>query len=370
MKKLAIIGTAGIPVRYGGFETLVEFLVPHLVQKMKVTVYCSNKMYKKEERLSSFKGARLTYIPLSANGMMSIIYDALSMLLALRKHDVLLVLGVSGAFMFPFLRLFSKKRIIVNIDGIEWKREKWSKWVKIYLKWSERIAVRFAHEVVCDNQVVLDYVKSTYHKNAQLIAYGGDHVKYTPIKKETIQKYPSLALPYAFKVARVEPENNIHVILKAFSISKQQLIIVGNWQNSEYGIKLKKQYSEYDNILLLDPIYDLNILDQFRSNCSYYVHGHSAGGTNPSLVEAMNLGLPILAYGVNFNVETTQNQAVYFKNEQELEKILQNIQNKELKNIGIMMKAIAGKRYTWKVIAQLYSDLILSHATEEVYSLN
>lgn len=369
MKKLAIIGTAGIPARYGGFETLVEHLIPHLVKQMIVTVYCSSKIYNKQEQLSYFNGAKLIYLPLSANGIMSVFYDVLSILKAVRKHNVLLVLGVSGAFMFPFIRIFSKKKLLVNIDGIEWKREKWGRWAKLFLKWSEKIAVTYAHEVICDNQVVLDYVEAKYKISARLIAYGGDHVKKQPIQQNLVKQYSQLLKPYAFKVARIEPENNIQMILEAFSKSNHQLIIVGNWQNSTYGKILKKQYSEHANILILEPIYELQILDQFRSNCSYYVHGHSAGGTNPSLVEAMSMGLPIVSYGVNFNKETTNHQAMYFNGQEELENLINSINVKALISNGINMKNIADCRYTWKVISSQYSTLMLNEAKKETYSL-
>ena len=129
-----------------------------------------------------------------------------------------------------------------------------------------------------------------------------------------LNQFPFLSENYAFKVCRIEPENNVHLILEAFyKYPLLNIVLVGNWNNSVYGKQLKLQFESFENIYLLEPIYDQNILNQLRSNCYLYIHGHSAGGTNPSLVEAMYLELPIIAYDINYNRETTSNKALYFK---------------------------------------------------------
>lgn len=366
MKKLAIIGTVGLPANYGGFETLANYLVPTLTKTYNTTVFCSTKGYKKSERLKKYKGAKLYFLPLNANGVNSIFYDMLSMIIAVFKHDILLVLGVSGALLFPVIKLLTKRKIIVNIDGIEWKRNKWSKPAKMFLKYSEKIAVKYANVVVCDNKAVLDYVWEEYGVKGKLIAYGGDHVKKLPITKELKTKYPFINGKYAFKVARIEPENNIHIILKAFSGIKHQLIIIGNWNKSEYGISLKNKYKNSSNIHLLDPIYDLKILDQFRTNCSVYVHGHSAGGTNPSLVEAMNLGLPIIAFDVTFNKETTLNKALYFNSIEDLKLKIQNITIEEKNKVAKEMEGIGSKHYAWQNIIESYVELLKELTSDSI----
>ena len=149
-KKVAVIGTVGIPAKYGGFETLTEYLVENSNEDFDFTVYCSKPKYK--ERPKSYKNSRLVYLPLEANGKSSIPYDALSIIHALFYADVLLVLGVSGAFLLPFVKFFTKKKIVTNIDGLEWKRDKWGGLAKKYLKKQEAIAVKYSHEVVADNQ--------------------------------------------------------------------------------------------------------------------------------------------------------------------------------------------------------------------------
>lgn len=140
MKKnrIAIIGTVGIPAKYGGFETLAEQLVSNLSDEFDFTVYCSKKKYSKEERISQYKGAKLEYINLEANGIQSILYDCISILKSLKNNDILLILGVAGAFILPFIRLFTNKKIIISIDGIEWKRDKWSFFAKMYLWWAKK----------------------------------------------------------------------------------------------------------------------------------------------------------------------------------------------------------------------------------------
>jgi len=317
MKKIAIIGTVGIPAKYGGFETLTEYLTKNLHDKYNITIYCSTKNY--TEKLDTYNGAHLKYVNLNANGTQSIPYDIISLFSSLKFADTVLILGVSGCIILPFVRLFSKKKIIVNIDGLEWKREKWSKYAKAFLKLSEKLAVIYADEVVTDNKVIQEYVMSEYNKQSNLIAYGGDHVREETLSESLKEKYYFLNNKYAFKVCRIEPENNVHIILDAFSEYEYlNLVIIGNWLNSEYGKKLKEKYTKSKNIFLLDPIYRQSILNQIRSNCSIYIHGHSAGGTNPSLVEAMYLGLPIFAYGIGYNKETTQNKALYFNDKYEL----------------------------------------------------
>lgn len=171
--------------------------------------------------------------------------------------------------------------------------------------------------------------------------------------------YPFQNKPYAFSVCRIEPENNIHVILEAFSGKPAMpVVIVGNWENSEYGKNLLNKYKDCTNIYQLSPIYDQVKLNVLRANCSLYLHGHSCGGTNPSLVEAMYLGLPIAACDVNFNRETTENKALYFKDSAELQKICSETQIDNLQKIGSIMKEIADRRYTWKRISECYINLI------------
>ena len=358
---MSIIGTVGLPSNYGGFETLADHLVENLNEKFDIAVYCSKKKYPKEQRIKSYKGARLVYMPFNANGLQSIFYDCISTLHAIFFSEVLLTLGVSGGIILPFVRLFTNRKIVVSIDGLEWKRNKWGKSVRWFLWASEWIAVKCAHANIADNESIQDYTAMRYKTLSNIIEYGADHVYAVKPEAGDYKQYPFLTKAYAVKVCRIEPENNISMVLEAFSISeKKTLVLIGNWNNSEYGKDLKSQYSGYPNIILLDPIYDERKVNLIRSNATVYIHGHSAGGTNPSLVEAMYLGLPIISYNVTYNKTTTESAAIYFKNTAELVDILKEGSIKTYKEIGITMKIIANRRYTWAIIAEKYAHLLNS----------
>ena len=354
MKKVAIIGTQGVPANYGGFETLVENIIgENCSNGIEYTVFCSSKDM--PTKIAEHKGAKLKYICFKANGVQSIPYDIVSMMRSICGYDTLLILGVSGCIFLPVFKLFCRKRIIVNIDGLEYRRAKWKSWVKRFLKLSERAAIRFADIVITDNKGIQDYVKEEYGKETTLIAYGGDHALIDITKEreaEILKNYGFEKEGYSMCVCRIEPENNCHMTLEAFKENNKKLVFVGNWNRNDYSRKLKEEYSAYSNITLLNSIYDLEILYTLRKNAKYYIHGHSAGGTNPSLVEAMFFGRPILSFDVVYNRETTQNKAHYYKNAQELTALIeQGVDN------GKELKDVACKQYTWAQIAKEYEAL-------------
>jgi glycosyltransferase involved in cell wall biosynthesis len=359
MKKAAIIGTQGVPAQYGGFETLVENIIgKNCSADIQYTVFCSSKDY--TERLPSYKGALLKYIPVHANGIQSTIYDIWSLLKVVKGYDVVLILGVSGCIFLPVFRLLCGKRLIINIDGLEHQRNKWGKFTKWFLRLSEALAVRYADVIVADNKAIKDYVWKTYQKEAVLIAYGGDHAIQeidSATEKNILAKYQLTPQNYALSICRIEPENNCHISLEAFAQSAEQLVFVGNWEMSEYGKTLKAKYGIYPHISIVDAIYDLDVLYVLRKNCKYYIHGHSAGGTNPSLVEAMSLACPVLAYDVIYNRETTQNKADYFTDTKDLILLLKK-NREEIRINATSMLEIAKQNYVWSKITQLYEELI------------
>jgi glycosyltransferase involved in cell wall biosynthesis len=358
-KKVAIIGTVGLPANYGGFETLTEHLVEEMGHKHDFTVYCSGKKYPKAKRKNHYCGARLKFLPFDANGIQSIPYDTFSILHALFYADVLLILGVAGAWILPFVKLFTNKKIIISIDGIEWKRDKWNLLARWYLFWAEGIAVKYSHIDISDNEAIQDYTAARYGSLSRIIEYGGDHTLKVAIKKEDPTMYPFLNEPYAFKVCRIEPENNVHTVLEAFAtLRSMPLVIVGNWDKSDYGRMLKANFSHYKNIHLFDPIYQQEKLDLLRSNATIYIHGHSAGGTNPSLVEAMSLGLPVIAFKVAYNKVTTEHQALYFNDVHSLVEVVRTADWTQMQYMGKVMAGIAERRYTWHYIARQYERLV------------
>lgn len=351
--KIAIIGTVGVPALYGGFETLLENLLDYLPDPFDVTVFCEADAY--PTRLETYKDAQLVYIDFKANGLQSIFFDALSILKAFSKNDFLLILGVSGTVMLPFIKPFCQAKIVTNIDGMEWKREKWGRLQKRFLKLSEKLAVRYSDLVIADNYYIQEYVANTYGVAATLIAYGGDHVSLS-VDSDKLENYNLSTDGYFFTVCRIEPENNLEMMLQGFLESEISLpyVIVGNWQASKFGKSLRKKYQNESSLRLLDPIYDQRELDQLRSNCYFYLHGHSAGGTNPSLVEAMYLGLPIISYDVPYNRSTTHDLALYFSDKDSLGDILSNLDDIDRKLLSARMREIANTNYTWEIIGRKY----------------
>jgi glycosyltransferase involved in cell wall biosynthesis len=165
---------------------------------------------------------------------------------------------------------------------------------------------------------------------------------------------------YAITVCRIEPENNTHLVLDAFSRQTElPLIAVGNWKNSGYGFSLFEKYVKFTHIHLLDPIYDSEKINSLRSNAFVYIHGHSAGGTNPSLVEAMFLSLPVFAFDCVYNRYTTENQCVYWSNADELYACISQCGNTVLSGMGKNMKLIADNRYRWNTIVSKYESLFM-----------
>jgi glycosyltransferase involved in cell wall biosynthesis len=348
--KVAIIGIIGVSKGYGGFETLAENLIGD--GSPITTVYCSSSYF--NEKVKRYKDTHLVYVPLNSKGLTKVFHTAFSMFHAgVSRHDQLLLLGVSGGAVLPLIRLcFPRIRIITNIDGLEWKRAKWSFLTRKFLKLSEYLSCKFSHVVIADNAALVEYVEATYGFVPVEIAYGGDQAL-----AGNANSAPQSETFNAFSLCRIVPENNVMMILRAFSLSKKRLTFVGNWNDSGYGLKLKDQYSKFPNIELLDPIFDLSLLYKLRSKCHVYIHGHSVGGTNPALVEMMHFGKPIYAYNCSYNIATLENQGQFFSNAEELGRLLKRDPKSDV-NRGHEIKKIASKRYTWEIVRNEYFTLL------------
>lgn len=353
--RTAIIGTVGVPGKYGGFETLAENLVRYASTRdglARLTVYCSALAY--PDRPTRYLGADLVHLPLNANGVQSIPYDIWSMVSAIRAgHDRILILGVSGCLALPAIRRLTRAKIVTNIDGLEWRRDKWKGSAKRLLKLSEKLAVRHSDLVIADNAAIRDHVHETYGADSSVIAYGGDHALATPPADVS-----DLGLParYALGLCRIEPENNVEMILQAFAAAPSQpLIFVGNWAGSAYGRALRARFGEVAHLQLLDPVYDPGRLRAIRDGAAVYVHGHSAGGTNPSLVEMMSFGVPVLAFDCAYNRHTTENVARYFGDASALRALLDAPDRTERDAAeGPEIARIAARRYTWEHVGAAY----------------
>jgi hypothetical protein len=354
-RKIAFIGIVGLPASYGGFETFVENLVKFSADsfssRLSITVFCSTYSYKLRPKY--FGSALLHYIPIKANGISSIFYDIIATVIAVfNSHTHLCFLGTSGAIAIPFIRLFTNITVISNIDGLEWNRNKWNYFAKKSLKIFELIAVRYSHFVIADNKSISDYIKSYYKKDSFFIPYGGDHS--IKINTEIVSTPKYYKGDYYLSLCRIEPENNVRTILDSFVDARENLVFVGNWDHSNYGRSLKKRYSHYKNIKILDPVYDVSLLYQLRHNTKCYIHGHSAGGTNPSLVEMMFFGVNIFCYDCSFNRNTTHNYSYFFSDTNTLAKLIK--QNPS--SYGKDLLEVASQHYTWDRVCNSFFSLL------------
>ena len=357
VKRIAVIGSVGIPANYGGYETLVQNLVDGKQRKdIQYVVYCSSGAYK--DKLNEYHGAKLIYFPFNANGWQSPIYDALTSIHAYFTCETILSLSSAGSFVLPFLRIFGKRRIIANYDGVELHRDKWGFLPRLVIRISQKCTSWFASYYIADNDAIAPILKDMYHVGCTVIEYGGDNAYKVKNDEALLSRYNLSPQSYYFNVARIEPENNTDKILAAFkNMPDKQLVIVGNWNKSPYAQDLYNRYSTLENIKLLPPIYEPNEINLLRSNCRAYLHPHSVGGTNPSLVEAMSLKLPVLAFDVVFNRATTENKAWYFATTAELKEKVLALDDHNRMELSAAMYEIAHRRYRWSTIVAKYEAL-------------
>ena len=353
----AIIGSVGLPACYGGFETIVEQLSERWDNRHRVFVLCEK--VKNEVRLEKYKNFFLRYIPLPANGSLSVPYDIVSAIYSIYflKANNLMYLGVGGAISIPVLRFFKPfVYFTVNIDGLEWKREKWGIFARFWFKFSEGIAAKYANEIISDNEEIVKYVRSTYNRSSVLASCGGEHA--LEGEEMGLSEFGLTRDQYFLKICRIEPENNIELVIRSFIGSSKVLCIVGNWGRSAYGTRLKARYGKCDNIVLIDPIYSKDELYTLRKNCKAYIHGHSKGGTNPSLVEIMHFCKSIFCYDCTFNHSSTNGLAFFFRNEDELATLLNKTSEIEMENASLQLYDLAVNKFTWAEVASKYYEIL------------
>ena len=356
---LHIAGIVGLPGNYGGFETLADHLLDSTeLIRQGVVVHCERRVFEKQG--STYKGAQLHPLRWRANGWQSILFDSVGLWHASRQGGVVLVLGTSATFWLPLLRLlFPKVRYIVNMAGLEWARAKWGGMARRLLKYNEAAAARHAHVFIADNQGLVDYVRKTYGRESVLIAYGGD--QFLDVRAdESVFEGSNLPASYDFAMARAQIDNNMEIILAAYVRSGLPLVFVSNWESTAYGRAIKSQYRGHANIQMIGPIYEVAKVKALHGRVRAYVHGHSAGGTNPVLVEAMWAGLPTLAFDVAFNRHTTHGQARYFHASEDLAQISLSIEPQDLKTCGEALHRVAQDNYSWLSIRNAYERVIMT----------
>ena len=353
IRRVAVIGSQGVPPQYGGFETLVDNIIENRSENVSYTVFCSRPDM--GTSLSEYNGCELRYVNLRAHGVMSVAYDIVSLCRAARGYEAVLVLGVSGCIFLPVFRLLSRAKVIVNIDGLEHKRDKWRPLAKRFLEFSLGTCIRWAHEIISDNKGIQDFVREVYGRKARLVAYGGDHTLREISEERQLSMLAYYGIEkgdYDLSICRIEPENNCHITLEAYAATDRNLVFVGNWNHSDYSRGLYERYKSYANIRLIRAVYDPDVLYTLRNNARRYIHGHRAGGTNPSLVEAMFFKMPILTFDVIYNRETTHNRAYYYTTTDELARL---IKMPGLDGSGTL--EVARTHYRWTTIARMYEDL-------------
>jgi len=333
--KIGIIGTRGIPNHYGGFEQFAEHLAIFLVKKKcEVYVYnSSNHPYKE----NIFKGANIIHCndPENKTGTIGqFIYD-LNCILDTRKRDldIILQLGYTSSSIWSFL--FPKKPLIItNMDGLEWKRSKYTFLVRKFLKFAESLAVKHSDYLISDSEGIKKYIDDKYKEDSKFIAYGSKIV--SEIDETVLEKFDVEKMKYNMLIARLEPENNVETILDGVALSDTEnlFLVVGDYTNNSFGKTMKEKFKNYNKIIFLGSIYNNTELNSLRYFCNLYFHGHSVGGTNPSLLEAMGSGNLIIAHNNVFNKAVLKENAYYFYNSEDVTFYLKH-KNKEFENAKI-----------------------------------
>ncbi len=355
--KIAILGTRGIPNYYGGFEQFAEYFSVYLAEKgHEVYVYNSHNHPYQEK---TFKGVNIIhkYDPEYKIGTAGqFIYD-LNCILDLRKRnfDIVLQLGYTSSSVW--CKLLPKKSIIItNMDGLEWKRTKYSKMVQKVLLFAEKLAVNSSDYLVSDSIGIEKYLKNKYGVNSTYIAYGAN--LFVGPNQNLLDQYGVEKHQYNLILARLEPENNIETILDGVVLANDPtpMLVIGN-HNTKFGNYLKEKFKDYQQIRFMGAIYKLEHLDNLRYFSNLYFHGHSVGGTNPSLLEAMASNALVIAHKNEFNAAILQENAYYFLNAEEVKNLLLKI--KKIDNLQLIqnnVKAIA-EEYNWNTINDKYLQL-------------
>lgn len=316
--KIGILGTRGIPNRYGGFEQFAGYLSQGLVAKgHEVSVYNSHNHPYREDNWHGVQIIHCYDLEHMAGTAGQFIYD-LNCIRDARKRnfDILLFLGYTSSSVWGLL--YPKKAIVItNMDGLEWKRSKYSSPVQRFLQFAEKLAIQFSHRHIADSIPIKEHLAEKYQVDADYISYGAalpEQVDETLLKNYGVSKRT-----YFLLIARMEPENNIETILDGLCVknSGHKVLVIGNTGNA-YGRKLIKKYKEQKHILFPGTVYDRLSLDTLRACCLLYFHGHSVGGTNPSLLEAMACGALICAHDNVFNRAVLQDDAFYFYSEEDI----------------------------------------------------
>lgn len=342
MKKIiAVISSRGLPASYGGFETLVNYLTLISEKEFKDYIFLIGCEMHLKKNLFYRRNVKRIFAS-RFDGIGALIFDLKIFFKCLfYKPTSFLYLGYTSAPFFSLLSLLGIN-IVCNVDGFEWRRKKWGKLAKKYLKFCEYICGISKSTLISDSLVIQRYYRYHFNKKTFLIRYGGDitdQISNLEIKN------------YYLVVMRLEPENNIEVIFNSFmkSKSKKKLVIIGN--KTKYFMDKIYPYIDKSRINFLGPVYEKVRLAKLRSETFCYIHGHTVGGTNPSLVEACKFQRPIIAYKSLFNKEVLGKKALFFKSMKDLKNIFEE-------KYEFLKPPKLGEDYDWNYITKEYIKLL------------
>ena len=331
--KIAFVSTRGIPNNYGGFEQFAEYISVGMAQRGHEVVVYSPKFHPYQE--STYKGVRIKHIyspeTWMGSSVGSFFYDFASLRDALKKEDFDIIYEAGYTSIIPAYIWFNVKKrkrpiFTTNMDGLENKRSKFSPMVRRFLDWEEKMAVKYSHYLIADNMGIHDYYKEKYGKECKFLAYGADI--HDDFKAEYLEEFGLKSEEYYILIARLEPENNIVMAIEGYLHSKENgrrpLIVVGK-TNTPHGKELVEKYGNERNVEFVGGIYDFKKLDSVRHFSKAYFHGHSVGGTNPSLLEAMAAGCFIFAHDNIFNRAVLKENAFYYPSADKVTEYLNRI---------------------------------------------
>lgn len=366
MKRLAILGTRGIPARYGGFETFAEEISVRLAEAgLDVTVFCQT-----DDDTSihdKYKGVNLVYITAPSCGpLTTLLFDVRCLWRARKGFDVVYMLGY-GAAPFCLIPRLWKTRVWLNVDGIEWARAKWNLAARNYFKLMEMISLWTPSRIIADAEAVRAHLWSrhSHRPKCSVIPYGATSVEYPP-DASFLKEWQLKPGGYYLVVCRMEPENHVLEIIKGYKASRSSLplILVGSpLPATDYIRKLLGHANDY--VRFIGAIYDKERLVSLRYHCMAYIHGHSVGGTNPSLLEALACGNLLIAHDNRFNQEVAGRIGFFFKNLDDFVSILHKIERlsvSEKRALRNMARDRIAEKYRWSMITDLYLDLLMTES--------
>jgi glycosyltransferase involved in cell wall biosynthesis len=329
MKTLRILGTRGVPAAHGGFETFAEHLALYLVAHgWRVVVYCQEYGIGPVFE-DTWQGVERVHIPVKQDGPKgTIVFDWKSTVHAAKYGDLCLTLGYNTAVFCTLLRLKGVPNLI-NMDGIEWSRAKWGPVAKTWFWLNDWAGCWLSNHLVADHPRIKDHLNSRVRENKiTMIPYGADAVTDSPIAP--LSALGLEARQYLTVIARAEPENSLLEIVTAFSRKQRgyKLAILGKYEPENNAYHRAVMEAAGPEVLFLGAIYDKDVVQALRFHSIAYIHGHQVGGTNPSLIEAMGAGNPVIAHDNQYNRWVAGELARYFSDADEcssrLDEILQS----------------------------------------------